>query len=149
MPPAIAGGLRPGLRGGMVSASPSSTSLTRRTRVPFLAPRSPCCVRGAAVFCGAMASGGWSFTTILQTLGGPARGVVRPGRYASGAGSTVTKEVTEKCQEALRKELRSNLEDLVNKSCEDMIDHQDTISKAVNEDMRRIASRSLLPDSAA
>ena len=48
-----------------------------------------CCVRGAAVFCGAMATGGCSFTTILRTLGGPARGVVRPGRYASGAGYTV------------------------------------------------------------
>ena len=37
-----------------------------------------------------MATGGWrSFTTILRTLGGPARGVVRAGRYASGAGSTV------------------------------------------------------------
>ena len=33
-----------------------------------------------------VASGGWSFTTILRTLGGPARGVVRPGRYAPGAG---------------------------------------------------------------
>ena len=50
----------------------------------------------------------------------------------------ITKEVTEKCQEVLKKELRVNLEDLVNKSCEDMIDHQDTINKAVNEDMRRI-----------
>ena len=43
----------------------------------------------AAVFCGAMASGGWSFKTILRTLGGPARGVVRPGRYAPGAGYTI------------------------------------------------------------
>ena len=50
----------------------------------------------------------------------------------------ITKEVTEKCQEVLKKELRVNLEDLVNKSCEDMIDHQETINKAVNEDMRRI-----------
>ena len=50
----------------------------------------------------------------------------------------VTKEITEKCQEVLKKELRGNLENLVNKSCEDMIDHKDTISKAVNEDMRRI-----------
>ena len=81
MPPTIAGGLPPGLRGGMVLSSPSSTSLIRRTRVPFLALHTVRCVVFAAVFCGAMASGGWSFkTTILRTLGGPARGggQVRP-----------------------------------------------------------------------
>ena len=63
--------------------------LAAESYVLVVAPCSPCCVREAAVFCDAMASGGWPFTTILRTLGGPARGVVSPGRYASGAGSTV------------------------------------------------------------
>ena len=89
MPPAIAGGLRPGLTGGMVSSSPSSTSRIRRTRVPFRRSRTVRCAVLAAVFCGAMANGGWSFKTILRTLGGPARGAVRSGRCASGAGYTV------------------------------------------------------------
>ena len=36
-----------------------------------------------------MATGGGSFTTVIRTLGGPARGAARSGRYASGAGYTV------------------------------------------------------------
>ena len=47
-------------------------SLMRRWRAP--AQTADDRYRGAAVFCGAMASGGWSFTTILRALGGSSTG---------------------------------------------------------------------------
>ena len=58
MPPAIAGGLHPGFGGGDV---PGLTNLHRShpsTRVPFLALHTLLCVVFAAVFCGALATGG-------------------------------------------------------------------------------------------
>ena len=71
----------------MVSASPSFTSIIRRTRVPFRCSRTVHCAVLAAVFCGAMATVGCSFMTISGSWG-PRRGVARPGRCASGARST-------------------------------------------------------------
>ena len=90
----LAGGLRPGLVGGNGFGLTNLHKSHPVHSCPVSALHTPCYVRGAAVFCGAtcMASGGGSFTTtILRTLGSPARGVqlVRPGRYTSGAGEIV------------------------------------------------------------
>ena len=71
MPLAIASSLHPGLKGGeSFGLSPTCTSRIRCTYLcPVSALHTPCFMRGAAVFCGAMASGGWSFTTIRGFAG--------------------------------------------------------------------------------
>ena len=69
-----------------------------RTRVPFLAPCSPCCVREAAVFCGAMATGGGSLTTISGPWAGPAGGWSVPAVAPQAQDLTVSQsEVLDLC----------------------------------------------------
>ena len=58
MPPAIAGGLRPGLGGGDGIGLTNLHKSHPSTGVPFMALHTLLCVVFAAVFCGALATGG-------------------------------------------------------------------------------------------